>query len=135
MRTVLTSTREEGLQSNCEPVDCKALFTQQEYDEEWGRKIQSEKFRWHNSQWLEMVESRQMDEAEPYLYGDDPDGLEQADLFYSTDGMPHEAGLSPDPYSQFHSQNGDFNGCNGSNGRPATAYGFRPDEHFYHGVS
>uniref|UniRef100_A0AAR2JES6 Kinesin-associated protein 3b n=1 Tax=Pygocentrus nattereri TaxID=42514 RepID=A0AAR2JES6_PYGNA len=55
-----------------------------EYDEEWGRKIQSEKFRWHNSQWLEMVESRQMDEAEPYLYGDDPDGLEQADLFYST---------------------------------------------------
>ncbi|KAL6471607.1 hypothetical protein MHYP_G00202570 [Metynnis hypsauchen] len=106
-----------------------------EYDEEWGRKIQSEKFRWHNSQWLEMVESRQMDEAEPYLYGDDPDGLEQADLFYSTDGMPHEAGLSPDPYSQFHSQNGDFNGCNGSNGRPATAYGFRPDEHFYHGVS
>ncbi|XP_036421219.1 kinesin-associated protein 3b [Colossoma macropomum] len=106
-----------------------------EYDEEWGRKIQSEKFRWHNSQWLEMVESRQMDEAEPYLYGDDPDGLEQADLFYSTDGMPPEAGLSPDPYSQFHSQNGDFNGCNGSNGRPATAYGFRPDEHFFHGVS
>ncbi|XP_072547505.1 kinesin-associated protein 3b isoform X2 [Salminus brasiliensis] len=105
-----------------------------EYDEEWGRKIQSEKFRWHNSQWLEMVESRQMDEAEPYLYGDDPDGLEQADLFYSTDGMPPEAGLSPDPYSQFHSQNGDFNGC-ASNGRPATAYGFRPDEHFYHGVT
>ncbi|XP_072547506.1 kinesin-associated protein 3b isoform X3 [Salminus brasiliensis] len=106
-----------------------------EYDEEWGRKIQSEKFRWHNSQWLEMVESRQMDEAEPYLYGDDPDGLEQADLFYSTDGMPPEAGLSPDPYSQFHSQNGDFNGCSASNGRPATAYGFRPDEHFYHGVT
>ncbi|XP_022528562.2 kinesin-associated protein 3b isoform X1 [Astyanax mexicanus] len=106
-----------------------------EYDEEWGRKIQSEKFRWHNSQWLEMVESRQMDEGEPYLYGDDPEGLEQADLFYSTDGMPPEGGLSPDPYSQFNAQNGDFNGCGSSNGRPATAYGFRPDEHFYHGVS
>ncbi|XP_066518072.1 kinesin-associated protein 3b isoform X2 [Hoplias malabaricus] len=105
-----------------------------EYDEEWGRKIQSEKFRWHNSQWLEMVESRQMDDAEPFLYGDDPESLEQADLFYSTDGMPPEGSLSPDPYSQFHSQNGDFNGCNGSNGRPPTAYGFRPDEHFY-GVS
>uniref|UniRef100_A0A8B9HF59 Kinesin-associated protein 3b n=1 Tax=Astyanax mexicanus TaxID=7994 RepID=A0A8B9HF59_ASTMX len=58
-----------------------------EYDEEWGRKIQSEKFRWHNSQWLEMVESRQMDEGEPYLYGDDPEGLEQADLFYSTEAI------------------------------------------------
>uniref|UniRef100_A0A671P0V6 Kinesin-associated protein 3-like n=1 Tax=Sinocyclocheilus anshuiensis TaxID=1608454 RepID=A0A671P0V6_9TELE len=55
-----------------------------EYDEEWGKKIQSEKFRWHNSQWLEMVESRQMEDAEPYLYGDDPDALEQPDLFYST---------------------------------------------------
>uniref|UniRef100_A0A671P0M7 Kinesin-associated protein 3-like n=1 Tax=Sinocyclocheilus anshuiensis TaxID=1608454 RepID=A0A671P0M7_9TELE len=53
-----------------------------EYDEEWGKKIQSEKFRWHNSQWLEMVESRQMEDAEPYLYGDDPDALEQPDLFY-----------------------------------------------------
>uniref|UniRef100_A0A672MNJ9 Kinesin-associated protein 3-like n=1 Tax=Sinocyclocheilus grahami TaxID=75366 RepID=A0A672MNJ9_SINGR len=73
-----------------------------EYDEEWGKKIQSEKFRWHNSQWLEMVESRQMEDAEPYLYGNDPDALEQPDLFYST-------GLSPDFYSQFHSQNGDFN--------------------------
>uniref|UniRef100_A0A8C2DRH3 Kinesin-associated protein 3b n=1 Tax=Cyprinus carpio TaxID=7962 RepID=A0A8C2DRH3_CYPCA len=59
-----------------------------EYDEEWGKKIQSE--------------NRQMEEAEPYLYGEDPDALEQPDLFYST-------GLSPDFYSQFHSQNGDFN--------------------------
>lgn len=55
-----------------------------EYDEEWGKKIQNEKFRWHNSQWLEMVESRQMEDTEPYLYGDDPDALEQPDLFYST---------------------------------------------------
>lgn len=57
---------------------------------EWGKKIQSEKFRWHNSQWLEMVENRQMDEAEPFMYGDDGepflqngDILERPDLFYS----------------------------------------------------
>uniref|UniRef100_A0A8C1DC19 Kinesin-associated protein 3b n=1 Tax=Cyprinus carpio carpio TaxID=630221 RepID=A0A8C1DC19_CYPCA len=81
-----------------------------EYDEEWGKKIQSEKFRWHNSQWLEMVESRQMEDTEPYMYGDDPDALEQPDLFYSTDGMmAPEPGLSPDFYSQSYSQNGDFN--------------------------
>uniref|UniRef100_A0A8C2GLR4 Kinesin-associated protein 3b n=1 Tax=Cyprinus carpio TaxID=7962 RepID=A0A8C2GLR4_CYPCA len=105
-----------------------------EYDEEWGKKIQSEKFRWHNSQWLEMVESRQMEDTEPYMYGDDPDALEQPDLFYSTDGMmAPEPGLSPDFYSQSYSQNGDFNACNGADGRPATAYGFRPDEPFFHG--
>ncbi|XP_030631174.1 kinesin-associated protein 3b [Chanos chanos] len=107
-----------------------------EYDEEWAKKIQSEKFRWHNSQWLEMMESRQMDDAEPYLYGDEPDPLEQPDLFYSTDGMmASEQGL--DFYSEFHTQNGDtedehdFNAVNGSDGRPPTAYGFRPDEQFY----
>ncbi|KAI7809138.1 kinesin-associated protein 3 [Triplophysa rosa] len=105
-----------------------------EYDEEWGKKIQNEKFRWHNSQWLEMVESRQMEDTEPYLYGDDPDDLDQPDLFYSTDGMmPPEPGLSPDFYNQFHAQNGDFNSCNGADGRPATAYGFRPDEPFFQG--
>ncbi|CAL8396232.1 unnamed protein product [Boreogadus saida] len=65
-----------------------------ECDEAWGRRIQSEKFRWHNSQWLEMVESQQLDPAgEPYAFGDDPgdrdpflDGedmiLERPDLFY-----------------------------------------------------
>uniref|UniRef100_A0A669ES74 Kinesin-associated protein 3b n=1 Tax=Oreochromis niloticus TaxID=8128 RepID=A0A669ES74_ORENI len=52
-----------------------------EYDEEWGRKIQSEKFRFHNNQWLEMVESRQADESEPYLYDNDND---RTDLFYSS---------------------------------------------------
>lgn len=56
------------------------IFIFQEYDEEWGRKIQSEKFRFHNNQWLEMVESRQADESEPYLYDNDND---RTDLFYS----------------------------------------------------
>lgn len=56
----------------------------QEYDEEWGRKIQSEKFRFHNNQWLEMVESRQADDSEPYLYDNDND---RTDIFYSA-GTP-----------------------------------------------
>uniref|UniRef100_A0A7N6A090 Kinesin-associated protein 3b n=1 Tax=Anabas testudineus TaxID=64144 RepID=A0A7N6A090_ANATE len=65
-----------------------------EYDEEWGRKIQSEKFRFHNNQWLEMVESRQADESEPYLYDNDND---RADLFYSADGItPADGSISPD---------------------------------------
>ncbi|XP_027019194.2 kinesin-associated protein 3a isoform X1 [Tachysurus fulvidraco] len=124
-----------------------------EYDEEWGRKIQSEKFRWHNSQWLEMVENRQMDEVEPYLYGDEgepflqgADILERPDLFYSADGLiSADAAISPDFFTEF--QNGDYVTSHGFPGsavseryvqgpggamRPATAYGFRPDEqHFY----
>lgn len=63
----------------------------QEFDEEWAKKIQLEKFRWHNSQWLEMVETRQVTEmGDPYMYpeeGYDPylqdaDILDRPDLFY-----------------------------------------------------
>ncbi|XP_030608155.1 kinesin-associated protein 3 [Archocentrus centrarchus] len=113
-----------------------------EYDEEWGRKIQSEKFRFHNNQWLEMVESRQADESEPYLYDNDND---RTDLFYSAalDGItPGDGSVSPDYFSDLQPQNGDshhsgdtgdvFDQTSSSPGRPATAYGFRPDEHpFY----
>ncbi|XP_052220256.1 kinesin-associated protein 3-like [Dreissena polymorpha] len=62
-----------------------------EFDEEWAKKIQLEKFRWHNSQWLEMVESRPGDEmADPYMYPEegyagylqDADILDHPDLFY-----------------------------------------------------
>ncbi|XP_035267897.1 kinesin-associated protein 3a isoform X2 [Anguilla anguilla] len=126
-----------------------------EYDEEWGKKIQSEKFRWHNSQWLEMVENRQMDEAEPYMYGDDGepflhdgDILERSDLFYSADGIiPADGAISPEFFNDFHAQNGDtgpqafpgstsgdgFGSTAGTPGRPATAYGYRPDEQFFYG--
>ncbi|XP_073756103.1 kinesin-associated protein 3 isoform X4 [Callorhinus ursinus] len=128
-----------------------------EYDEEWAKKIQSEKFRWHNSQWLEMVESRQMDESEQYLYGDDRiepyihegDILERPDLFYNSDGLiASEGAISPDFFNDYHLQNGDvvgqhsFPGSLGMDGfgqsvgilgRPATAYGFRPDEPYYYG--
>uniref|UniRef100_A0A8C7K7Z2 Kinesin-associated protein 3a n=1 Tax=Oncorhynchus kisutch TaxID=8019 RepID=A0A8C7K7Z2_ONCKI len=62
-----------------------------EYDKECERKIQSEKFRWHNSQWLEMVENRAMgDDGEPFMFGDDGEAfmhngdiLERPDLFYT----------------------------------------------------
>lgn len=33
----------------------------------------------HNNQWLEMVENRQADESDPYLYDND----DRIDLFYS----------------------------------------------------
>ncbi|XP_042271810.1 kinesin-associated protein 3a isoform X3 [Thunnus albacares] len=80
-----------------------------EYDEEWGKKIQNEKFRWYNGQWLEMVENRQLDEAgTPFLYGEDAESfigngdiLERPDLFYSADGI-----ISPDFYTDF--QNGEL---------------------------
>uniref|UniRef100_A0A6Q2WPS2 Kinesin-associated protein 3b n=1 Tax=Esox lucius TaxID=8010 RepID=A0A6Q2WPS2_ESOLU len=112
-----------------------------EYDEEWGKKIQSEKFRWHNSQWLEMVESRQMEEGEPFIYGDDGE-MERPDLFYSTDGItPASGAVSPDFFSDPYAQNGDgkhsggadgFDLTSGTSSRPATGFGFRPDEQFYY---
>ncbi|KAM4022314.1 LOW QUALITY PROTEIN: kinesin-associated protein 3 [Anomaloglossus baeobatrachus] len=129
-----------------------------EYDEEWAKKIQSEKFRWHNSQWLEMVESRQMDENEQYLYGDEPiepfihegDLLERPDLYYSAEGLtPSEGAVSPDFFNDYHLQNGDLIGQHlfsteigvdnfgqsaGIPGRPTTAYGYRPDEPYYYGI-
>ncbi|XP_072430071.1 kinesin-associated protein 3a isoform X3 [Chiloscyllium punctatum] len=122
-----------------------------EYDEEWAKKIQSEKFRWHNSQWLEMVENRQMDESEPCIYGDDEietyihegDILERPDLFYNADGLlPPDGSISPDFLSDYQFQNGDLIGQHPFSsmaiegfgqavnfpGRPVTAYGYRPDD-------
>lgn len=130
-----------------------------EYDEEWGAKIQSEKFRWHNSQWLEMVENRQMDDGEPFMFGDDGEPymdhgdmvLERPDLFYSQDGLiPGDGTMSPEFFINY--QNGDMapdqNGYSNRSipesfvqtagnpeGRPATAYGFRPEEQFYYGYN
>ncbi|KAM4654763.1 kinesin-associated protein 3 isoform 2-T2 [Amazona ochrocephala] len=127
-----------------------------EYDEEWAKKIQSEKFRWHNSQWLEMVESRQMDDSEQYLYGDDRiepyihegDILERPDLYYNADGLiAPDGSVSPDFFSDYHLQNGDLIGQHpfsssvgvdgfgqppGVPGRPVTAYGYRQDEPYYY---
>lgn len=63
----------------------------QEFDEEWVKKIQLEKFRWYNSQWLEMVEIRQVIEMGDFymyleegydFYFQDVDILDRSDLFY-----------------------------------------------------
>uniref|UniRef100_A0AAX7VUF8 Kinesin-associated protein 3b n=1 Tax=Astatotilapia calliptera TaxID=8154 RepID=A0AAX7VUF8_ASTCA len=70
-----------------------------EYDEEWGRKIQSEKFRFHNNQWLEMVESRQADESEPYLYDNDND---RTDLFYSAGTLSKDSAVILKMYQSVH---------------------------------
>ncbi|GCB67372.1 hypothetical protein scyTo_0008041 [Scyliorhinus torazame] len=130
---------------------CNMFKFRQEYDEEWAKKIQSEKFRWHNSQWLEMVENRQMDESEPCIYGDDGietyihegDILERPDLFYNADGLlPPDGAISPDFLSDYQFQNGDLVGQHPFSsmaidgfgqtvtfpGRPVTAYGYRPDD-------
>ncbi|XP_072244923.1 kinesin-associated protein 3a [Leuresthes tenuis] len=126
-----------------------------EYDEEWGKKIQTEKFRWYNSQWLEMVENRQLDEAaEAFLYGEDGesfigtgDVLERPDLFYSADGIISADGaISPDFYGDFHDDLGQTGYLSSVSDqfvpsaqipadRPGSAYGFRPDEHFFFSTS
>uniref|UniRef100_A0A3B4YHR0 Kinesin-associated protein 3b n=1 Tax=Seriola lalandi dorsalis TaxID=1841481 RepID=A0A3B4YHR0_SERLL len=96
-----------------------------EYDEEWGRKIQSEKFRFHNNQWLEMVESRQADESETYLYDNDND---RTDLFYSAGTHENPANKYTLQKYYFVDDKDAFDQTSSSPGRPATAYGFRPDE-------
>ncbi|XP_071010850.1 kinesin-associated protein 3a [Oncorhynchus clarkii lewisi] len=126
-----------------------------EYDKECERKIQSEKFRWHNSQWLEMVENRAMgDDGEPFMFGDDGEAfmhngdiLERPDLFYTADGnIPADGTISPEFFTDY--QNGDIGQGGGFPGsmnpdmfgqstvtpgqRPATTYGTRPDEQFFY---
>ncbi|XP_042178375.1 kinesin-associated protein 3a isoform X1 [Oncorhynchus tshawytscha] len=126
-----------------------------EYDNECERKIQSEKFRWHNSQWLEMVENRAMgDDGEPFMFGDDGEAfmhngdiLERPDLFYTADGIiPADGTISPEFFTDY--QNGDIGQAGGFPGsmntdmfgqstvtpgqRPATTYGTRPDEQFFY---
>ncbi|KAM9408382.1 kinesin-associated protein 3a [Pholidichthys leucotaenia] len=123
-----------------------------EYDEEWGKKIQTEKFRWYNSQWLEMVENRQIDEAEDsFMYGEGGDSfisnrdiLERLDLFYTADGIISVDGtISPDFYTDF--QNGELEQTGYMSSvsdqfvpsaqmpadRPVSAYGSRPDKPYF----
>ncbi|XP_061635119.1 kinesin-associated protein 3a isoform X2 [Phyllopteryx taeniolatus] len=126
-----------------------------EYDEEWGKRIQNEKFRWYNCQWLEMVENRQMDETgEPLLYGEDGDSfienrdiLERPDLLYSADGIVSTDGaISPEFYTNL--KNGELGqsymgsvsdefatSAHGPADRPVSAYGFRPDEQLFNYTS
>ncbi|KAK3581891.1 hypothetical protein CHS0354_024204 [Potamilus streckersoni] len=83
-----------------------------EFDEDWAKKIQLEKFRWHNSQWLEMVESRQLEDMnDPYIdaydpYLQDTDILDRPDLFYG-DGydpaMITDGHLTPEYIDEYSS--------------------------------
>ncbi|XP_041482280.1 kinesin-associated protein 3 [Lytechinus variegatus] len=104
-----------------------------EFDEEWARKIKLEKFRWHNSQWLEMVESQQIDDGEGLMYGDESyspyiqesDILDRPDLFYGQpgyeDGEMYDGVVTPEYVDEYGNvQNGEYMG------RPPSAmYGNR----------
>ncbi|XP_029355317.1 kinesin-associated protein 3a isoform X2 [Echeneis naucrates] len=123
-----------------------------EYYEEWGKKIQMEKFRWYNSQWLEMVES-QMDEAgDPFLYEKERESfigngdiLDRPDLLYSTEGLMGADGtISPEFYTDFQSggqgRTGFLNSLSDQfvpsaqapGDRPVSTYGCHPDEQFFY---
>ncbi|XP_076359971.1 kinesin associated protein 3 isoform X2 [Tachypleus tridentatus] len=100
-----------------------------EHDEEWTKRIQLDKFRWHNSQWLDMVQSQQMDEAAD-LYIDEQIGpfiqesdiLEQSDLIYGGyDSLTVEGNLSPEFLDVSRS-----NRTTESAGRPMSRYKNRP---------
>ncbi len=97
-------TDQDGVSTLC------SFLSLQEYDEEWAKKIQLEKFRWHNSQWLEMVETRQNEDNDAYLYGDDVGGgfgyIEHADqLSYVPPGesfLFHESLTAEEMFSPRH---------------------------------
>ncbi|CAG2248440.1 Kinesin-associated protein 3 [Mytilus edulis] len=88
-----------------------------EFDPEWAKRIQLEKFRWHNSQWLDMIETRQMDEMADQYYGDegydpylqDTDILDRPDLFY---GDAYENGYIMDGHltPEYIDENGMYDG-------------------------
>ena len=40
---------------------------------DWAQKLLAEKFRFHNAQWLEMVQSQQMDDLNAAFYDEDDD--------------------------------------------------------------
>ncbi|GAB6027026.1 Kinesin-associated protein 3, variant 2 [Chamberlinius hualienensis] len=63
-----------------------------ECDTDWAQKVQTDKFKWHNAQWIDMVESRQTDDFSeagsdehfrPYIH--DFDLLEQTESMYGAD--------------------------------------------------
>ena len=73
-----------------------------ECDKEWAEKIQVEKFRWHNSQWLHMIDTQNNDRDSSSMYNDEessyhPDVLDRADLFYGhpDDVMRQESSIYP----------------------------------------
>lgn len=64
---------------------------------EWATKIQAEKFRWHNSQWLEMVTQHQM-EDQGY------DDLDEDGFMSPHDMLLHMPDDYLDSYPDFYNQ-------------------------------
>lgn len=117
-----------------------------EFDEEWAKRIQLEKFRWHNSQWLDMIESQEQQDEDMQMgdtcggeeavaefmmddtlasYLNDSSLLERADIFGSgVDFASSDGNASPE------SINGDIGGSikalENSSGRPMSRYKNRP---------
>ncbi|KAL8617694.1 hypothetical protein ACOMHN_039642 [Nucella lapillus] len=90
-----------------------------EFDEEWSRRIQLEKFRWHNSQWLDMVETRQAEDmSDGYMYPEDnmdpylqdTDILDRPDLFYGPDGYDQAVMLDGHLTPEYIDDGGLYNG-------------------------
>lgn len=54
----LMHDRNEQIRNVCD----NTLDIIREYDSEWEKRIQLEKFRWHNSQWIEIVDTHQQNE-------------------------------------------------------------------------
>ncbi|XP_061594997.1 kinesin-associated protein 3a [Cololabis saira] len=114
-----------------------------EHHRDWGKKIKAEKFRLYNSQWLEMVETRQEDEDGDAFAGTG-DVLERPYLFYSADGILSSDGSnSPDFHADFQNQDLETGFMSSSldqfvppdqvpPARPVSAFGFRPDERFFY---
>lgn len=108
-----------------------------EYDEEWAKKIQEEKFRWHNSQWLEMIENRvPMEDDDSLMYAEDGlmdgDPLDRPELFYGHPGyddpvtlMSREGAMTPEYMMEGTSEYGMYNGDAylSPAGHPVSAYG------------
>ncbi|PAA50977.1 hypothetical protein BOX15_Mlig016361g2 [Macrostomum lignano] len=75
-----------------------------EFDPDWGRRIQLEKFKWHNSQWLDMMEGGQpaagpglggVDDFDPRGYDGD-EALNHPELFYGDDLARVTGAATPD---------------------------------------
>lgn len=103
-----------------------------EFDPEWAKRIQLEKFRWHNSQWLDMVETRQMEDMADQYYADegydpylqDTDILDRPDLFY---GDAYENGYIMDGHltPEYIDENGMYDGQPyDGHGQPYMPYGY-----------
>ena len=55
-----------------------------EISSEWSQKLMAEKFRFHNAQWLEMVQSQTLEELNSAYYQDDED---------EDDGLLHDSDI------------------------------------------